>query len=152
MGPNIPFDKEEISLKYFGKKNFMELLEEDNSIYSVYLKGEDYETLLSEKKERELIEQEERKKLEDKNYNEGPEEEMVPGLGDSINIVDENNNVEQEEVQREEEEVKEKAEEGNEEEASSETEEEKSFNDVNYWKTEIIPDDNIMSAILNDLD
>ena len=153
MGPNIPFDKEEPSLKYFGKKNFMELLEEDNSIYSVYLKGEDYETLLSEKKERELIEQEERKKLEEKNYNEGPEEEMVPGLGDSINIVDDNNNnVEQKEVQKEEEEVKEKAEEGNEEEASSETEEEKSFNDVNYWKTEIIPDDNIMSAILNDLD
>ena len=57
-----------------------------------------------------------------------------------------------ERVQKEEEEVKEKAEEGNEEEASSETEEEKSFNDVNYWKTEIIPDDNIMSAILNDLD
>ena len=152
MGPNIPFDKEEPSLKYFGKKNFMELLEEDNSIYSVYLKGEDYETLLSEKKERELIEQEERKKLEEKNYNEGPEEEMVPGLGDSINIVNDNNNVVQEEVQKEEEEVKEKAEEGNEEEASSETEEEKSFNDVNYWKTEIIPDDNIMSAILNDLD
>ena len=152
MGPNIPFDKEEPSLKYFGKKNFMELLEEDNSIYSVYLKGEDYETLLSEKKERELIEQEERKKLEEKNYNEGPEEEMVPGLGDSINIVDDNNNVVQKEVQKEEEEVKEKAEEGNEEEASSETEEEKSFNDVNYWKTEIIPDDNIMSAILNDLD
>ena len=152
MGPNIPFDKEEPSLKYFGKKNFMELLEEDNSIYSVYLKGEDYETLLSEKKERELIEQEERKKLEEKNYNEGPEEEMVPGLGDSINIVDDNNNVEKEEVQKEEEEVKEKAEEGNKEEASSETEEEKSFNDVNYWKTEIIPDDNIMSAILNDLD
>ena len=152
MGPNIPFDKEEPSLKYFGKKNFMELLEEDNSIYSVYLKGEDYETLLSEKKERELIEQEERKKLEEKNYNEGPEEEMVPGLGDSINIVDDNNNVEKEEVQKEEEEIKEKAEEGNEEEASSETEEEKSFNDVNYWKTEIIPDDNIMSAILNDLD
>ena len=152
MGPNIPFDKEEPALKYFGKKNFMELLEEDNSIYSVYLKGEDYETLLSEKKERELYEQEERKKLEEKNFNEGPEEEMVPGLGDSINIVEENNNVEQGEVKKEEEEVKEKAEEGNEEEASSETEEEKSFNDVNYWKTEIIPNDNIMSAILNDLD
>ena len=61
MGPNIPFIKEEVSLKYFGKKNFMQLLEEDNSIYSVYLKGEDYDTLLSEKKERELNEQEERK-------------------------------------------------------------------------------------------
>ena len=153
MGPNIPFIKEEVSLKYFGKKNFMQLLEEDNSIYSVYLKGEDYDTLLSEKKERELNEQEERKKLEEKYLNEGNEEEMVPGLGDSINIVDDNNNnVEQEEAKKEEEEVKEKVEESNEEEASSETEEEKSFNDVQYWKPEIIPTDNIMSAILNDLD
>ena len=154
MGPtNIAFDKEEPALKYFGKKNFMELLEEDNSIYSVYLKGEDYDTLLSEKKERELIEQEERKKLEEKNYNEGPEEEMTNGLGDSINIVDDNNNnVEQEETQNVEEEVKEKGDTGNEEEASSETEEEKSFNDPNYWKPEIIPNDDIMSAILNDLD
>ena len=154
MGPtNIAFDKEEPALKYFGKKNFMELLEEDNSIYSVYLKGEDYDTLLSEKKERELIEQEERKKIEEKNYNEGPEEEMTNGLGDSINIVDDNNNnVEQEETQNVEEEVKEKGDTGNEEEASSETEEEKSFNDPNYWKPEIIPNDDIMSAILNDLD
>ena len=152
MGPNIPFIKEEVSLKYFGKKNFMQLLEEDNSIYSVYLKGEDYDTLLSEKKERELNEQEERKKLEEKYLNEGNEEEMAPGLGDSINIVDDNNNVEQEEAKKEEEEVKEKVEESNEEEASSETEEEKSFNDVQYWKPEIIPTDNIMSAILNDLD
>jgi hypothetical protein len=152
MGPNIPFIKEEVSLKYFGKKNFMQLLEEDNSIYSVYLKGEDYDTLLSEKKERELNEQEERKKLEEKYLNEGNEEEMVPGLGDSINIVDDNHNVEQEEAKKEEEEVKEKVEESNEEEASSETEEEKSFNDVQYWNPEIIPTDNIMSAILNDLD
>ena len=152
MGPNIPFIKEEVSLKYFGKKNFMQLLEEDNSIYSVYLKGEDYDTLLSEKKERELNEQEERKKQEEKYLNEGNEEEMVQGLGDSINIVDDNNNVEQEEAKKEEEEVKEKVEESNEEEASSETEEEKSFNDVQYWKPEIIPTDNIMSAILNDLD
>ena len=154
MGPtNIAFDKEEPALKYFGKKNFMELLEEDNSIYSVYLKGEDYDTLLSEKKERELIEQEERKKLEEKNYNEGPEEEMTNGLGDSINIVDDNNNnVEKEETQNVEEEVKEKGDTGNEEEASSETEEEKSFNDPIYWKPEIIPNDDIMSAILNDLD
>ena len=63
-----------------------------------------------------------------------------------------NNNVEQEETQNVEEEVKEKGDTGNEEEASSETEEEKSFNDPNYWKPEIIPNDDIMSAILNDLD
>jgi len=93
------------------------------------------------------------KKLEEKNYNEGPEEEMVLGLGDSINIVDDNNNVEQEEVQIEEEETKEKTEEeGIGEEASSETEEDKSINNVNYWKKEIIPNDNIMSAILNYFD
>ena len=86
------------------------------------------------------------KKLEEKNYNEGPEEEMVLGLRDSINI-------EQEEVQKEEEETKEKTEEeGIGEEASSETEEDKSINDVNYWKKEIIPNDNIMSAILNYFD
>ena len=86
--------------------------------------------------------------------NEGVEEEMVPGLGDSINIVDDNNNEveekEQEDVQKKEEEKEKDS--GGEEEVSEETEEEKSFNDVNYWKTEINPDDNIMSAILNDLD
>ena len=154
MGPNIALEKEEAPLKYFCKKNFMELLEEDNTIYSEYLKGEDYEKHLEEKKERVLQEQEERKKQEEKNLNEGVEEEMVPGLGDSINIVDDNNNGveerEQEEVQKEEEEKEKDS--GGEEEVSEETEEEKSFNDVNYWKTEISPDDNIMSAILNDLD
>ena len=78
---------------------------------------------------------------------------MTNGLGDSINIVDDNNNnVEQVETQNVEEEVKEKGDTGNEEEASSETEEEKSFNDPIYWKPEIIPNDDIMSAILNDLD
>ena len=155
MGPNIALEKEEAPLKYFCKKNFMELLEEDNTIYSEYLKGEDYEKHLEEKNERVLQEQEERKKQEEKNLNEGVEEEMVPGLGDSINIVDDNNNNEveereQEEVQKEEEEKEKDS--GGEEEVSEETEEEKSFNDVNYWKTEISPDDNIMSAILNDLD
>ena len=154
MGPNIALEKEEAPLKYFCKKNFMELLEEDNIIYSEYLKGEDYEKHLEEKNERVLQEQEERKKQEEKNMNEGVEEEMVPGLGDSINIVDDNNNEveekEQEDVQKEEEEKEKDS--GGEEEVSEETEEEKSFNDVNYWKTEINPDDNIMSAILNDLD
>ena len=153
LGPNIGLDKEEAPLQYFGKKNFMELLEQDNSIYEQYLKGEDYMATLTEKKEQEKLEKEERQKLEEKAMNEGGEEEMVSGLGDSINIIDDNNNVDQEEAPKaEEEEAKEKPDTGPEEEVSEETEEEKSFNDVNYWKSEIKPDDDIMSAMLNDLD
>jgi len=156
LGPNIGLDKEETPLQYFGKKNFMELLEQDNAIYGQYLKGEDYLAALSEKKEQEKQEKEERKKLEEKDLNEGGEEEMVSGLGDSINIIDDNNNnnnaVDQEEAPKvEEEEAKEKPDTGTED-VSEETEEEKSFNDVNYWKSEIKPDDDIMSAMLNDLD
>ena len=154
LGPNIGLDKEETPLQYFGKKNFMELLEQDNAIYGQYLKGEDYLAALSEKKEQEKQEKEERQKLEEKDLNEGGEEEMVSGLGDSINIIDDNKNnaVEQEEAPKvEEEEAKEKPDTGTED-VSEETEEEKSFNDVNYWKSEIKPDDDIMSAMLNDLD
>ena len=158
MGPNIPLEKEEAPLKYFGKKNFMELLEENNSIYSIYLKGDDYEPILEEKKQRLLKEEEERKKAEEKSLMEGTEDEMVPGLGDSINMVgdndnNENDNMEQEEIQKhEEEEVKDKPDTGTEEEITEESEEDKSFNDVNFWKPQINPDDNIMSAILHDLD
>ena len=154
LGPNIGLDKEEAPLQYFGKKNFMELLEQDNSIYEPYLKCEDYMATLSEKKEQEKLEKEERQKLEEKAMNEGGEEEMVSGLGDSINIIDDNKNnaVDQEEAPKvEEEEAKEKPDTGTED-VSEETEEEKSFNDVNYWKSEIKPDDDIMSAMLNDLD
>ena len=162
IGQNIPLDKEENPVQYFGKKNFMQLVEQDNEIYAAYLKGEDYETLLNEKKEQEKKEKEERQKQEENVLNEGAEEEMVPGLGDSINIIDDSNNAsvekdeehktEEEENKKEEEEDKDKREAGKEEEASEETEEEKQYNDVNFWKSEIKPDDNIMSAILNDLD
>ena len=133
----------------------MELLEQDNSIYSVYLKGEDYETLLNEKKEQEKKEKEERQKLEEKKLEEGGDEEgMVAGLGDSINILDDNNAVEHDEIPKmeEEEEEKDRPDTGTEEEGSEETEDDKRFNDVNYWKADVRPDDNIMSAVLNDLD
>ena len=155
IGPNIGIEKEETPLQYFGKKNFMELLEQDNSIYSVYLKGEDYETLLNEKKEQEKKEKEERQKLEEKKIEEGgDEEEMAAGLGDSINILDDNNAVEHDETPKteEEEEEKDRPDTGTEEEGSEETEDDKRFNDVNYWKADVRPDDNIMSAVLNDLD
>ena len=153
LGPNIGAMGKEEDLKYFGKKNFMELLEEDNQIYNVFLEGGDYQKLLNEKKERELKEQEERKKsVED--FNEPPEEgvednNIQAGLTDSINIVDDN---EQKEVQKDDDEFKEKLDSGGEEEVSEETEEDKSYNDVNCWKPNIAPDDNIMSAVLNDLD
>ena len=155
IGPNIGIEKEETPFQYFGKKNFMELLEQDNSIYSVYLKGEDYETLLNEKKEQEKKEKEERQKLEEKKIEEGgDEEEMVAGLGDSVNILDDNNAVEHDEIPKmeEEEEEKDRPDTGTEEEGSEETEDDKRFNDVNYWKADVRPDDNIMSAVLNDLD
>jgi len=57
---NIALEKEEAPLQYYCNKNFMEVLEEDNEIYSTYLEGGDYEKLLTEKKEREKQEQEER--------------------------------------------------------------------------------------------
>ena len=79
---------------------------------------------------------------------------MVAGLGDSINILDDNNAVEHDEIPKmeEEEEEKDRPDTGTEEEGSGETEDDKRFNDVNYWKADVRPDDNIMSAVLNDLD
>ena len=66
----------------------MELLEEDNSIYSIYLKGEDYEKILQEKNNRLLKEEEERKNAERKSFNfDNPFRS-----GDSTNKVGDNDN------------------------------------------------------------
>ena len=65
---------------YFGKKNFLELLEEDLAIYEKYKKGEEYKNILEEKRER--IEQE---KVERKNNSEKKEDikkESVRDLDD----------------------------------------------------------------------
>ena len=51
---------------YFGKKNFMELLEEDLDIYLKYKKGEEYHNILEEKQKRIEKEKEERKKKYEK--------------------------------------------------------------------------------------
>ena len=51
---------------YFGKKNFMELLEEDLDIYLKYKKGEEYRNILEEKQKRIEKEKEERKKMYEK--------------------------------------------------------------------------------------
>ena len=52
----------EEKMNYFGKKNFMELLEEDLDIYLKYKKGEKYHNILEEKQKRIEKEKEERKK------------------------------------------------------------------------------------------
>ena len=52
----------EEKMNYFGKKNFMELLEEDLDIYLKYKKGEEYHNILKEKQKRIEKEKEERKK------------------------------------------------------------------------------------------
>ena len=65
-------DNKEEKLNYFGKKNFMELLEEDFNIYEKYKKGEDYKEILEEKRRRIEKEKEQMikkdKKLEEKKH------------------------------------------------------------------------------------
>ena len=163
-------DKEEKKPEgYFKKKNFMESIEEDISIYNMFLKGENYQAAFNEKKEREKKEKEEKEEKEleeEKKKNEDDQlfaqegdanEEKNVNLKGSINIGQEENNEEEEnngENNEDNNEKKGEKEGENEEEESSkeETEEEKKFNDVNFWKMESYPDDSIMSSILNDLD
>ena len=158
LGANIALENEEVPLQYFCKKNFMEVLKEDNEIYSTYLEGGDYEKLLAEKKEREKQEQEERKKLNEVGEKDMQEEEKEIGnindFGDAKG-AENNENLKEKEVEEENKELMENpfdmAEEVVEAE-SEETEEEKSFNDVNYWKPENKQDDDSMKDLLNDLD
>ena len=150
-----PEDDANKSLTYFGKKNFMELLEEDIDIYKKFLKGEDYQKYLDEKKERERIEQEEKKKEEleidrklndDEYFNEIENEEEA---NNEKNEAKEDNDEEDNEKNKNEEE---KGKEESEKNTSEESEKDKIYNDVNFWKAEIVPNDEIMSAVLNDLD
>ena len=158
LGANIALENEEVPLQYFCKKNFMEVLKEDNEIYSTYLEGGDYEKLLAEKKEREKQEQEERKKLNEVGEKDMQEEEKEIGnindFGDAKG-AENNENLKEKKVEEENKELMENpfdmAEEVVEAE-SEETEEEKSFNDVNYWKPENKQDDDSMKDLLNDLD
>ena len=57
---------EDVPLRTFGPKNFMEIFEEDCKIYEMYKNNEDYKKALNEKKERMEKEKEEQK---DKNKN-----------------------------------------------------------------------------------
>ena len=58
-------DAEDIPLKTFGPKNFMEVFEENCKIYEMYKNGEDYQKALNEKKERNAKEKEKEKEKKD---------------------------------------------------------------------------------------
>jgi hypothetical protein len=165
---------------FFGKRTFMDLMEQDIGIYKIYLEGGDYQKAFDEKIENEKKEQEElekeleqKKKTEEEGYfNEEEEQEdnKKGGLKDSLNILDQDQDQDQEQEQEGEEEnekkeeEKEKEENDNEnenkeeekventkEESSTEDNDNKDYNDVNYWKPEISPNDDILDAVLNDL-
>ena len=170
---NVQNDSEEKkNVTYFGKKNFMELLEEDIEIYKTFISGGDYQAKLNEKEERikkenlEKEQLEENKKDEDEPYfNENEEDEDTKkDITGSVNLLDQDEEEENKEKNDEEnnenknegkdnEKEKEKEELNKDESsASEETESDKQFNEVNFWKPEIKPNDDIMSAVLNDLD
>jgi hypothetical protein len=71
-------DFEDEPLKTFGKKNFLELLEEDYDIYEAYKKGENYKQMLKEKMER--IEKEQKENVELMNKKEKNEMEYIDDL------------------------------------------------------------------------
>ena len=81
---------------------------------------------------------------------EGDEENREEG--NEENNKENNNENENRNENENEKEGEEKSEEQKEESTSEETEKDKSYNDVNYWKVEITPKDEIMSSILRDLD
>ena len=71
-------DFEDEPLKTFGQKNFLELLEEDYNIYEAYKKGENYELMLKEKRDR--IEKEQKENEELMNKKEKNEMEYIDDL------------------------------------------------------------------------
>ena len=73
-------DIEDDNLSSFGPKNFLELLEEDYKIYESYKKGENYEIMLKEKKER--IENEKKEKENEMKNNKKERIEYIDDLDD----------------------------------------------------------------------
>jgi hypothetical protein len=153
LGANIALENEEIPLQYFCKKSFMEVLKEDNEIYSTYLEGGDYGKLLTEKKEREKKEQEERKKLNEGEKAMKEEENEIGGINDFGDAKGGENNENLQEKEEDKELMENPFDTAEEVEVESvETEEEKSFNDVNYWRPENQQNDDAMKDILDELD
>ena len=157
-------------LQTFGKANFMQIIEEDKDIYNIYKEGKDYKTKLNEKRERE---KEEREKMEqeivgddeenkdeqihqdeDEENEEGGEEN---GIDKEEGEEGEDNNVAVEDVEVKVDEKKEEANEQNvsDDKKSTSTEEsteDKQYNDVNFWNPGIVPNDDIMNSIMNDIE
>ena len=109
------------------KKNLIELIEEDISIYKIYLEGGDYQKLLDEKVKRENHD----KELEEKKRKE--EFDINPFENSSQNCEKREENENQENL-------------------SEESEQIKKYNDVNFWKNYIMKNNDIMNEVLNDLD
>lgn len=160
--------EEKKPMSYFGKKNFMEVMDQDLDIYKIYLKGEDFMKALEDKKEKERIEREnmekeklaeEKKKMEEDAYFNEEEEldDKKNDLKGSINLnqdeEDQNNENREENNEDNEDNKNEPSPEENKEESSTEESEKyKEYNDVNFWTPEVKPNDDILSSILKDLD
>ena len=71
-------DKTDEKLIYFGKKNFLELFEEDFDIYNLYKKGGEYKNILEEK----------RKRIEKEKEEKGKENEKKEKKHENINDLD----------------------------------------------------------------
>ena len=161
LGANLGTEEEK-PLPTFGKSNFMEIIDEDAEIYKTYKEGNDYKAKLNaklerERQEREKMEQEivgddeenkdEQIHQEDEDENEeGIEEMNVEKEGEEEGGEEENNRNEDEIGKDIINEEKEKSV------STEESAEEKTYNDVNFWNAELKPSDDIMSAILNDIE
>ena len=177
LGANFGSEDEK-PLQTFGKASFMEIIEEDIEIYNIYKNGGDYETKFNEKIEREKAEREkaeqeivgEEEENKDEHINPDDEEENEEGVeelgaekdgeeGEEANKTgEEGEQKEDQDKEKENENEKEKGDEKidtSDEQKSESTDEEgekKEFNDVNFWKPEIKPTDDIMSSIISDLE
>ena len=173
LGANFGAEDEK-PLQTFGKASFMEIIEEDISIYNTYKSGGDYKTQLNEKIEREKAEKEkmeqeivgEEEENKDEHINDEENEENEEGVekegeeeGEEVNKEgEEGDQKEEEEKEKEKEKEKEVGYENNENsedqksESTEESAENNDYSDGNYWKPEIKPTDDIMNSILNDLE
>ena len=171
LGANLG-SEEEKPLPSFGKANFREILDEDISIYNIYKEGGDYKAKLKEKLDREKAEKEkaeqeivgEEEENKDEHIHQDEDEENEEGveeLGVDRDDEEGDKNKENEEIGKEEDDEKEKEkenninDENNDDKKSTSTEEsaeDKQFNEVNFWKPPIEPNNDIMSAILNDIE
>jgi hypothetical protein len=159
-------------LPTFGKANFMEIIEEDKDIYNSYKNGEDYKKKLDDKRQRE---KEEKEKMEqeivgdeeenkdekiqhddDEDNEEGGEENGIDREegeeGEENNAVAEDAVIKEEDKKEKEEKNEQNESEDKKSVSTEESAEDKQYNDVNYWNPGIVPNDDIMSAIMNDIE